>query len=152
VRPSRLLLLGIAGICVAAAAFCYSLPSPCGNDVIDEVRSPDGRYRIVIFQRDCGATTGFSTQLSLLKADEELPNESGNVFIADTQHGIAPSGPRGGPEVHVQWLSGAAVSVTHHPAARVFESEALVEGIHFVYRKQELGSERRQSLPADGGS
>jgi hypothetical protein len=30
---------------------------------------------IVVFQRDCGATTGFSTQVSIIEIGEELPNQ-----------------------------------------------------------------------------
>src|SRR5206468_11565957 len=30
----------------------------CGNDEVVRLRSPDGRLEAVLFQRDCGATTG----------------------------------------------------------------------------------------------
>ncbi len=57
----------------------------CANEVYAEVLSPDKTHRAVVFQRDCGATTGFSTHISVLGLGEELANESGNVFIADGQ-------------------------------------------------------------------
>jgi hypothetical protein len=43
--------------------------------------------------RSCGATTGFSTQASLLKSDQALPTMAGNLYIADNNHGVAPAGP-----------------------------------------------------------
>jgi hypothetical protein len=42
----------------------------CGNYVVAEKISPDGRRKVVVFQRDCGATTGFSTQVSLFATIE----------------------------------------------------------------------------------
>lgn len=56
--------------------------SMCGNDVAQEELSPDGELRAVLFQRDCGAMTGFSTQVSIIAAWDDLQNEMGNVFIA----------------------------------------------------------------------
>ena len=53
----------------------------CGNEIYQEVLSPDGNFNAVLFQRDCGATTSFSTQISLISQDRKLPNESGNIFI-----------------------------------------------------------------------
>ena len=53
----------------------------CGNEVFEEQLSPDGKLKAVIFQRDCGATTGFSTQISVLNSHKKLKNESGNVFV-----------------------------------------------------------------------
>jgi len=63
------ILGGIAGICltlvlVSAIGLWLLIDSlfPCGNDVLTDLPSPDGKYKVVVFQRDCGATTGFSTQ------------------------------------------------------------------------------------------
>lgn len=72
-------LIGLAGI--GFFILDKLLADMCGNDVFQELYSPDARLKAVIFQRDCGATTGFSTQISLLPANAELPNESGNLFV-----------------------------------------------------------------------
>ena len=53
----------------------------CGNDIYSETLSPDGELKAVIFQRDCGATTGFSTQVSILDTDETLENDGGNINL-----------------------------------------------------------------------
>jgi hypothetical protein len=42
--------------------------------------SPDGRRDAVMFQRDCGATTGFSTQISILDTGGQ-PAGSGNGSV-----------------------------------------------------------------------
>jgi hypothetical protein len=124
------LLLSIGG---CSALFVNALSGMCGNQIVAEEPSFSGAKRVVVFQRDCGATTGFSTQLSVLDADEELENEAGNLFSADTNHGDAPSGKGGGPEVRVRWVSEEHLEVQHHQAARVFRSEKAIDGIQVDY-------------------
>ena len=63
--------------------FIYFTSDMCGNYPYSEIASPNGDYKAVVFQRDCGATTGFSTQISIVKIDEGLENKSGNIFIVD---------------------------------------------------------------------
>jgi hypothetical protein len=96
----------------------------CGNEVLAELPAPSGSYRAVVFQRDCGATTGFSTQLSLLRPTEQAVR-GGNVFVADTDHGRAPAGPGGGPRIAVEWRGGDTLIVRHHPNARLFRAESV---------------------------
>ena len=118
---------------VGATLLWFFGPDPCGNEIISESPSPDGSKRLVIFQRDCGATTGFSTQASMLPAGNELPSKKGNVFISDTNHGAAPSGPGSGPAVKVTWQSPTSVVLSYNPKVRVFLSESEVSGVYFQY-------------------
>ncbi len=76
-----LLILGVP--LVIAGLFIYTADDMCGNEVYSEVLSPDGEYKAVVFQRDCGATTGFSTQVSIIHSGVNLKNEGGNVYIID---------------------------------------------------------------------
>lgn len=98
--PVKLILqiavLGAAGILVAVMALGFavlklgdSLTSGlCDNKVISESVSPDGYLKAVVFSRDCGATTGYSTQVSIIKNIDSLPNEVGNVFVnSEKEHG-----------------------------------------------------------------
>ena len=50
---------------IAGTVACINIAAGCGNDLVKEVPSPNGKMKAVVFQRDCGATTGFSTQISL---------------------------------------------------------------------------------------
>jgi hypothetical protein len=95
----------------------------CGNDKLAEYPSPDRQWKVVVFQRDCGATTGFSTQAALLPLEEEWPNRSGNIFTSTTDHGAAPSGPGGGPELGVYWESSTVLVLRHHPKASVWAAD-----------------------------
>jgi hypothetical protein len=120
-------------VAILVALFYFTFDSACRNNVLAETASPDGRFRAVVFQRDCGATTGFSTQVSVLAQSSNLENKAGNVFVADTGHGAAPSGPGDGPVVYVQWRSPTLLSISHHPAARVFLAEHEVHSVQLQY-------------------
>ena len=128
-RAAKLSLLGLtaAGALLVAAigTFAYLFSDMCGNDPIAEYVSPDGGAKLVVFQRDCGATTGFSTQASLVRPDAKLPGSSGNLFIADTDHGIAPSGPGGGPELRVRWDGPKRLLLQHHAKLRDVDIRSL---------------------------
>ena len=63
----------------------FSLPSLCSNEILAEELSPDGKLKAVIFTRNCGATTGYNRQVSILRVSETLPNDGGNVFITDDE-------------------------------------------------------------------
>ena len=77
----------------------------CGNDVFQEVYSPNKQYKIIVFERDCGATTGFSTQISILEGTQALSNVTGNIFVMD-----------GHPDytnVQVRWESDQVINITY---------------------------------------
>lgn len=107
----------------------------CGNKIIKNIELEEDQIKAVVFQRDCGATTGFSTQVSLINNKETLPNESGNVFIADTDHGIAPKGEGGGPEVQVKVISSNHIRILTHQNARIFKNEPYWNDIIISYEK-----------------
>jgi hypothetical protein len=98
----------------------------CRNDEVGRVASPDQKVEAVIFQRDCGATTDFSTQISIIPKGGRLPREAGNVFIADTDHGKAPSASWGGPSAEVAWLTNRTLRIVSHPGARIFQQESII--------------------------
>jgi hypothetical protein len=132
-------LLGIVLLC--ALSGCVD---PCGNDVLKEVPSADGRLKAVVFQRDCGATTGLSTQVTILRSNERLlarptwlhSTEPG-AFVADTNQGQAPSGAGGGPEVTVQWMGPSRLRISHHTEARTFLRAPSLSGVVFEVSTQD---------------
>ena len=126
----------VAAVCSIAGfigVFVLADKSMCANEDIAEVASPNAQLKAIVFQRDCGATTGFSTQVAVLPAGASLQNEPGNVFVADTNHGAAPSGRGGGPEVAVHWRSDDALQIAHHPNARVFLAEHRIGDVRVDY-------------------
>ncbi len=119
----------VAGSLLAAA----SCGNSCGNQQSAQYLSPDARTKVVVFERDCGATTDFSTQASILPANAPLAREPGNVFIADSDHGAAPRGPGGGPELRVKWLDAGNVELAYHERARVFKAADRIGAVRVRY-------------------
>jgi hypothetical protein len=121
-------------IVIAFGFFLYqTFAKVCGNEILSEFVSPDNSKKIVVFQRDCGATTPFSTQASLLAITDKLPDEGGNVFSGDTNHGAAPSRPGGGPELRVRWEDRNGLILEHHKAARIFKATQRIGEVEVQY-------------------
>lgn len=105
------------------AYFTISGFSSCENSVVKISASPDKKWKLVLFERSCGATTGFSSQILLLKIDEEINNESGNIYIS-----------KGDSEGYsINWQSNTSVSIggSNHEA---FKKETFFNGINFDYK------------------
>ena len=113
----------LAVLSLALTALSCAPSDGCENVEMERVLPPGGDWSAVVFARSCGATTGFSTQVSVI-AEGSMPRAGGNVFSADTDHGRAPSDSVGGPVVRVAWRGVDTLVVRHHPKARVFLSES----------------------------
>jgi hypothetical protein len=68
---------------MSIGGIAYLFSGTCGSYPYKSIASPNGKYKAVIYQFDCGATTGFSTQISILKANEQPEAEAGNIFSSD---------------------------------------------------------------------
>ncbi len=68
----------LAGMVLIAGAI-YFANDLCGNEIEQISESPNRKLKVVIFRRDCGATTGFSRQVSLIPIDKNPGNEAGNI-------------------------------------------------------------------------
>lgn len=132
-----LAVLTSLALLVVLASACAD---PCRNTVLDHRTSPDGRLSIVLFARDCGATTGYSTHVSVLDVGAE-PRRAGNVFVADLAQG-GTAAPWGGPWAQVDWLigtdtpwpvAGGPVILYDEPGSRVFKRQETRSGVQISY-------------------
>jgi hypothetical protein len=117
------------------ALVCLSLGGcarPCGIDIVEELTSPDGNQKAVLFTRNCGATTDYTSEISILPLHES-PSDGGNVFAADSNHGAASTLEGGGPIVVMSWTSPNALSVSYAAEARAFAKENKVRGVEITY-------------------
>lgn len=117
---------------LATCALTAGCSDGCGNSVVSSKAAPDALHVAVLFQRDCGATTGFSTQISILDAGKQLSG-SGNVFTADDDHGAAESASWGGPWADIVWLSPHQLLVRYDMKSRVFERNETVSGVQVTF-------------------
>jgi hypothetical protein len=108
-------------VVLAVLTSCSDL---CSNEIVQSVASPSGSLKAVVFTRDCGATTGISTQVSILGSGRSLPNEGGNAFIIGD---IAP--------VVLEWKSDAALLVSGFGGHKAFKQGTAVSGVTITYAK-----------------
>jgi hypothetical protein len=128
------LVLGV-GLVVLMFGF-YRLMSSfddlCGNTIVATEFSPDHRLKAVLFERNCGATTRFSSQVSVLPSDRDLPNEGGNVFAANEAQGGEQTA-WGGPFVAMQWRDADTLTLKHDADADVRFSANRLDGVEVVF-------------------
>lgn len=124
------LLLSVAASALLGLGGCDA----CGNsEVISQVKAQGGAWRAVVFTRSCGATTGVGTHVSVVPASGALGNGAGNTFIADADHGKAPTGPKGEVALQVVWAAADHLVIQHPADARVFVAQRKVGAVRVDY-------------------
>lgn len=112
---------------------CGSLSQDmCGNEIYKESLSPDGKFKAVVFSRDCGATTGLSTQISILPVGDDLDNEAGNIFVTDSSPKLV--------KPTMSWQPDAsAIQINFIKQGEIFKAKSQY-GNHIVVRYRENGN------------
>jgi hypothetical protein len=124
--------------CSLLAAGCGS---GCENSVLLERQSPDRTKRAVVYFRKCGTFDERqpATMVSILKADADLPDEDGNVFIADWNEGkvvTRPGGPTAAIDVQVEWSSPTLLVISYPDRSRILKGEVQLEGVTIHLEKK----------------
>ena len=116
--------LKLQNVVIVLAVTALSSCGLCGNDVTQSIVSPSGKVKAVVFTRDCGATTGFSTQISIIRASETLPNLAGNALVLNNK-----------VRLHLRWRSDVLLEVTGLGNHEVFKEKEKVAGVSLQYSK-----------------
>jgi hypothetical protein len=116
---AKLILL----ICAICSLHCGIAPE-CSNTILSEVASDDARYVAALVERNCGATTDYSTIITLRLATSAFSADSGIVFVA-----------KGRQEVGIRWISETNVRVTCSSCAErdVFKREPVWKDVSILY-------------------
>jgi hypothetical protein len=80
----RLSALLFAGILMSS---CHE-PERCRNVTTSEALSPNGQLKALTFHRFCPEEPSITTHVSILRANEELPDGNGNVFAYNSEIAI----------------------------------------------------------------
>lgn len=110
------------------------------NSEISKVDSPDGKYYAVVFVRDEGATTDFSTQVSILRKGSILGGARGNLFTCDSDHGKAISLEDHSYWLKVIWTSPRELVIQYDQRVRVFKKNENLMSIKIRYDPVEAQS------------
>jgi len=130
------IIAGLVAVGIGLIGAAYLLTrNMCGNEVVAEIRSPDGRHKAVEFERDCGATTDFSTQVSVIESEKRLgSDDTGNAFTADSNRGSVPVHSSGVMELDMTWLNSKTLEIEYPAGARVLSSNNKVGEVAIQYR------------------
>ena len=115
------------------SALCIAGCNLCDNKPIKSLQSPGEARSAVLFMRECGATTDFTTQVSVLSPWWPY-STIGNAFVADADHGKAERASWGGPWADISWQSPTHLVITYDARSRVFEKRENVRGVRISYR------------------
>jgi len=84
-----------------ASSSCESFTGFSCEDTAKTIApAPDREYEASVYERDCGATTDFSTIVNLHLVGEDRTNQNGIVFVA-----------KGQKEVQITWLANRKVNI-----------------------------------------
>jgi hypothetical protein len=107
-----------------------NIAGDCNNHVYQEINNNSKTFRIVKFDRGCGATTGNSIQLSVVSYNDSLPNETGNLFISNSKVGGYIERDT---SVQASWLDDTTIMVRHDKDLEIFKKDSMVERTRIVY-------------------
>lgn len=115
------LLIGFTGF--VTLNFIFS--GMCGNQVVQEIASPDKKLKAVIFVRDCGATTAYATHVSVYPRNHKVASDDvGNIFWIDG------GGPAESDHASVEWTSNRSLKIQYFEGCR--HSETKVKQLSVV--------------------
>jgi hypothetical protein len=126
-----ILILGTGFILTISIVFGDS----CANQIVDIKISPDKNFRAVTFIRDCGATTGFSTQLSIIKATDtfDKSDEKGNTLIMSDKIGDGLMDENGGAKIMANWTEDNKLVILYDSRTETAKRETEYKDIKIEY-------------------
>jgi hypothetical protein len=116
----RLWIFATAGLLASWAVGCGDM---CSNEQVASVSSPSGAWKAVAFNRGCGATIGTSSQVSLLRSSEQLPNDGGNVLVLEA---AVP--------LQLSWKSETELVIQGAIGVKAFQREQERSGVKLSYQ------------------
>lgn len=115
--------LVVIAACAGAVYFLTHF-DPCDTSVAQVIPSPSGDRILVVFHRDCGATTDFNTQASIAPAGRKFSFDDDPPFFGMT----------GQYALDARWLSGNRISIAAPGSGKIFRKEMRIGNIAVDYR------------------
>jgi hypothetical protein len=104
----------------------------CGEDVLSEETSPDGRYIAVLMQRGCGATTPFVEHINLRAAGSNLHPDFFDGTI--TQGEVFTLGRKHEGRVRFEWLGPRRLEIIYPDSEQSFNHKDVWQDVHVDYQ------------------
>jgi hypothetical protein len=98
-------IIGFAGLIAFGWHWLDSGLDLCEDVTMQETASPNAHLKAFVYSRSCGVfTTGFTTQVALVKNGEPIPKEASNVY---SEYSEASQ-----PQVSVRWEGSQSLLIT----------------------------------------
>jgi hypothetical protein len=99
-----------------------SILGNCVDNIKYESVSPDRRFVATVFERSCGATTGFSTQVNIRESSQSFDSKSkGSILVTGGRNAI-----------YLSWIDKSHLSVSLLNV-EIFKKEEMWNGISITY-------------------
>ena len=110
---------GIAALSVAASILGLPLlfTSRCKDQEVSEAASPDNRHIATVFTRNCGATTGFTTHVTVRPQGTKLDEDSPNLLMLE-----------GRPTVRIKWNKANVLQIERPPERKLILEQIIIWG------------------------
>lgn len=122
-RKNKLLYLNIFTV-----SFLLSINactgSLCGNEIIGEYQSPDGRYVATVFERNCGATTPYERVVSLRESRAKFDPENQGDWIFTS---------RRQPQINISWKDTNKLIVVLQGQREIFTQREFWKTVQIIY-------------------
>jgi hypothetical protein len=128
---------GLITIAVLIGWFFVMWAPGCEDTTCETLYSPDRSHKVILYTRNCGATTGFGTHIALAKSDEDIDGGT-SIFVADDDHGKAEWHPvyQELIDVSATWINDDSLKLSYDKNARLFTEEMEARGITIIHRKR----------------
>lgn len=134
--------VGILLLVISTGYFLYFASNSfssllCENEVISSTVSPDGLKKVVVFTVNCGATSGWTTQASIVDASYLITNsDRGTALSLDSNNGKAwPLAIGGWPLIVPEWSGLDSVTLHYSSNANPSEKHPEVGGVQVMYQE-----------------
>jgi hypothetical protein len=121
--------LNISAMLVTGLSGCGD---PCDIKMISAIKSPDGRKDAGLFEKSCGATTGFTYQIYIADlGDTSLQNGSLILHFGRNRDFSWPENRK--EFAQISWRDTNILDVALRHPARIFDEEKSAKGVSVVY-------------------
>jgi hypothetical protein len=104
-----------------------ALPDMCDSNIAVELNADNQLHRATVFEYSCGATTGFTAHVSVLKPHQKLLDES-SIFVAG--NAVDHDGK---PQIRIQWLDNSTLKIQYPEQAKAIRKESQVGSLQVQY-------------------
>ena len=104
--------------------FVLSTACRCEDTSKTEIKSPNGKYVVTLYERDCGATTDFSTIVSLRASTDKFKGKGDNIFVV-----------KGQPKISLVWQGNTSLLLgcAECAARDIFKKESTWMDVNIHY-------------------